>query len=237
MNDPRDGQINPLVVFGILASIAAIAFGGLWFKERATKPREVVREVERPTIKEVIREVPVEKLVEVPKEVIKEIKVPAELSESQQMAIDFTDRYVSAKTVGSLDEALYKLDSIKVQVSLNDAVKKVLSEDRVRNKFELILRKSGVKLDDKARAHLNLTIEGLWEKEQSFLVYTPRIELDEFVVVGRKGDFRRILATLWREGSYGFAGSKVAEGAILESVDSLGERFANRFLAEQDKSK
>ena len=46
---------------------------------------------------------------------------------------------------------------------------------------------------------------------------------------------RRVLATLWEKGSYGFAGSQVAEGAILESVESLGEEFANKYLAAQEK--
>ena len=71
----------------------------------------------------------------------------------------------------------------------------------------------------------------------AFLVYTPRIQLTQFVVVGRKGDLRRVLATLWEKGSYGFAGSQVAEGAILGSVESLGEEFANKYLAAQQKDK
>jgi hypothetical protein len=59
----------------------------------------------------------------------------------------------------------------------------------------------------------------------------------QFVVVARKGDLRRVIATLWEKGSYGFAGRQVAERGILEAVESLGEGFANKYLAAQQKDK
>jgi hypothetical protein len=155
---------------------------------------------------------------------------------AEQAAIDFRDRFWNARFIETPDDALYRLDSVQVAVSLNDAVKKLVSEDRVKNKFELILRKHGVKIDDRATVILTLTIEGLWSKSPVvFLVYTPRIQLNQTVVVARNGDFRQAVATLWEKGSYGFAGSQVAEGAILESVESLGEEFANKYLAAQQK--
>jgi hypothetical protein len=237
MNESRAGQNPFLVVLCIFASIAAFAFGGLWLKERSTKPKYAVSGFEKPTVKEVVKEVPVEKIIEIPKEVIKEVKVPAELSEPQKLAIDFADRYISAKTVESVHEAFYKLDSVRVEVQVSEGIEQVLSEDRVRNKFELILRKSGLKLDEDARAYVRVSVEGLWQKDQNFLVYTIKTELKEYVVIGRKGDFRRFPATLWFDGSYGFAGKKVAEEEVLGVVEELGETFANKFLAEKDKSK
>ena len=198
MSEPHSNLTKILMVLCIVTSVATVAFAALWLRER------------------------VEKSVPVVKEVVKEVAVPAKLTDSQRTAIAFWDRFRSAEFIKTPDDALYKLDSVRIQVSLNDAVKKVVSEDRVRNKFELILRKHGVKIDENAFVSLYVSIEGLWSK-------------DPLVVVGRKGDLRQVVATLWERWSYGFAGSQVAEGAILESAESMGEEFANKYLAAQQK--
>ena len=39
------------------------------------------------------------------------------------------------------------------------------------------------------------------------------------------------------QGYHGFAGRRVAEGGILKSVEYLGEEFANKYLAAQQKDK
>jgi hypothetical protein len=208
------------MVLTVVTSVATVAFAALWLQERLNKS------------------VPAVKKVPVVKEVIKEVEVPGQLTAEQQAAIDFRDRFLNARLIRTPDDVLCKLDSVQIAVSLNDAVKKLVSEDRVRNKFELILRKHGVKIDQRGGVLVTLSIEGLWSREPvAFLVYTPRIQLDESVVVGREGDFWRVIATVWEKGSYGFAGTRVAEGAILDSVESLGEEFANKYLAAQQKDK
>jgi hypothetical protein len=62
------------------------------------------------------------------------VKVPALLS-NEQAAMDYGNRSLKARTLKTMDDALYKLGSVSIVVTLDDAVKKVLSEDRVRNKF------------------------------------------------------------------------------------------------------
>ena len=42
---------------------------------------------------------------------------------------------------------------------------------------------------------------------------------------------------MWDEAYYGFAGRQVAEDGILKSVEDLGEGFANKYLAAQEKDK
>jgi hypothetical protein len=214
MSEPHSNLTKLLMVLCVVTSVAAVAFGALWLRERVEKPVQTV------------------------KEVVKEVEVPAKLTDSQRAAVVFWDRFRSAEFIKTPDEALYKLDSVSIRVSLNEAIKKVVSEGRVRNKFELILRKHGVKIDENSFVSLYVSIGGLWSKDPvEFLVYTPRIQLVESVVVSRTGDLRYVPAALWEKGSYGFAGSHVAEGAILESVESLGEEFANKYLAAQEKDK
>jgi hypothetical protein len=216
MSEPHSNLTKILMVLCIVTFVATVAFAALWLRERIEKSVPVVKEVT--------------------KEVTKEVEVPTKLTAEQQAAIAFWDRFLNARFIETPDDALYRLDSVQVTVSLNDAVKKLVSEDRVKNKFELILREHGVKIDDRAIVMLNLSIEGLWSKSPvTFLVYTPRLQLDQTVVVARKGDFRKAGATLWERGSYGFVGTQMAEGAILKSVESLGEEFANKYLAAQEK--
>ncbi len=239
MSQSHFGSRRPFTVVLAVVSIAAVVFAVLWLRERERKPTEVIREVEKPV--QVIKEVPVEKIREVPKEVIKEVEVirevevPAKLTEAQKVAIDFSARYVNAQPVKSSDEVFYKVESVAVLVLMNDAAKKAVSEDRVKNKFELVLRQHGIRLDDKALVWLKVAIEGLWDKDEIRLTYTPSMSLVEDVAINRKGDLRRVLATTWREGSYGYAGKNVAEKAIMDSVEAMAESFANKFLSSRDK--
>jgi hypothetical protein len=206
------------MVLGVVTSVATVAFAALWVRERVEKSVPVVKEVT--------------------KEVTKEVKVPTELTPEQQAAIDFWRQFFNARIIQTSDDALYKLDAVRVFVSVDNAIKKLVSQERIKNKFELILRRDGINIDEKAPVFLDLTIEGLWSNGSvRFLVYTPRIKLGEVVVVGRKGDMRQVPATLWERGSYGFAGQQVAEGEILKAVEQLAEEFANKYLAAQQKDR
>ena len=219
---PKTSTSRFSIVLAAAASVAAITFAVLWLLERDKSPIETVKEVE--TIKHVTQ----------PGQVI---EVPAKLTDAQQAAIEFSSRFFSAPAIATADDALYKLDSINVQVFLNDAVKKVLSEDRVKNKFELILRQHNIVLDEKAPVWLEVAYEGLWDKNGVVLTYAPRMRLQQAVTIGRKGDLRRTIATVWQEGAYGYAGSQVVEEAILKDVEAKAESFANRFLNVQAKTK
>jgi hypothetical protein len=221
MSKPHSNQTNLLKGVSVIAFIAVVAFGGLWSMERARDAYDA--EFGRPAVKKVF----------------KEVEVPARLTYSQKTAISFTDRYASARPIQAQDEALYKLDSVKVNVFINDAVEKVVSDDRIRNKFELILRKQGINIDQKASVSVDLTINGLWSRDNpgvGFLAYTQRIGLNEWLVVERRGDLRRAVAQLWKQEIIGFANSQKAEGQILDGVELMAEAFANKYLAAQQKN-
>jgi hypothetical protein len=162
-------------------------------------------------------------------EVIKEVVVPATLSDAQRAAIDFAARYDASPYVRG-DDALYKLDSIDVHVTVDDAVKRVVSEERVRDKFELVLRSHNIRLEEKSPAFLLVYCEGVWSQNAPLLTYTVSADLGQTVTIDRDGDLRHGLGTLWTCGSFGHAGSEVAEREILSSVDQMAERFANAFL-------
>lgn len=257
MSESKPNSAKALTGGLALASIATVVFAVLWVQERDRKPSEVVKEVEKTVrvtnevpvekIVQVIKEVPVEKIREVPKEVIKEVQVikevpvikevevPAKLTDVQVAAINFASRYISAPRIKTPEEALFKIESVRVGVLLGDAIQKVVSEDRVKNKLELRLRALNIRPDDDAYVTLWVSFTGVWDKDDIRLSYKQSIELRESVVVARKGDFRSLSATFWNEGSVGFAGKNVAEKAILDGVEAMVESFANKLLALRDK--
>lgn len=257
MSESKSNSSKTLIGVLALVSIAAVVFAVLWLQERDRKPNEVVKEVEKTVlvtnevpvekIVQVIKEVPVEKIREVPKEVIKEVlvikevpvikevEVPAKLTDAQKSAIDFTSRYLSAPLIKTKDEAFYKIETVRVGVFLDDAVKKVVSVDRVKNKLELKLRAQNIRPDDEAYIALWVTVEGLWDKDDIRLTFRRSIELRQHVVIGRKGDLRSLPATFWNEDGVGYAGKNVVEKAILDSVEEMVESFANKLLAVRDK--
>lgn len=213
---PPRTQTSLSTVFAVVAAVAAVAFAALWLQERDKPPTTVTNEVQLPG---------------------KSVEVPAELSDAQRKAIDFASRVFSAPMLTSADEALFSLNSLRVQVFLNDAVKKVVSEERIKNKFELILRQHNIPLDDKAPVALIVAYEGLWNENEVVLTYSDKLKLQQLVMIGRDGELRHGLATVWEEGGYGYAGSKVAEDSILKSTEAKAESFANRYLNSQKKSK
>jgi len=213
---PPRRPTNPSTVVAVVTAIAAVAFGALWLQERDKPPTTLTNEVQVPG---------------------KPVEVPADLSDAQRKAIDFASRVLSAPMLTSADDALFSLDSLRVQVFLNDAVKKVVSEDRIKNKIELILRQHNIPLDDKAPVTLIVAYEGLWNESQVVLTYSANLKLQQVVMIGRKGELRHGLATVWEQGAYGYAGSKIAEDSILKDTEAKAESFANRYLNIQNKPK
>jgi hypothetical protein len=235
MSDSSSTKSNAAIIAAIVASVVALSFAVLWFRERDRTPAEVIREVPKEVVVEKLREVPKVVIKEV--EVTKEVKVPAKLTDEQQAGIEFTSRYLAAPMLTTIDEALYKLDSVAVRVFVNDAVKKVVTEDRLKNKFELILRKQNIRLDDKAQVWLDLNYEGFWDKDEITLYYSPQMRLRQVATIIRHGDFRRASVIVWQDAGLGFAGKKVVEEAILSDVEQRAEAFANKYLAIQDTNK
>jgi hypothetical protein len=215
MSEPKNYRSTLLLTMCIVACAAAVTFGALWFQEQKRNPKEIVTEVEKPV---------------------------QSLQPWQQAAIDFNARYRNAKLVENPRGALYKLDSVAVFITVNDDAKKVVSEDNVRTKFELILRKYGIKIDENAVASVEVTITGGSEDQahgRVLFTYSATVELFQAVVVDRKTDLRRVVARLWNEGLVAWrTGDRgQVEGVILKNVEDLGERFANAYLAAQEQDK
>ena len=220
-------EISTAAYLSIVFAFFMVIFGFLFFRERQKEPR----------VREIVREVPVEVIKEVEKERLVTVSKPAELTYAQKYHIDFAEKYFAAPMVASYDEVFYGIESFKIAIALDDVVKKVISEDRVKNKLELALRRNGISVDPDSDYNLNYTVSGLWNKDGIVLSYSYNLSVMETITFARNGDLRRYPVDVWQRSGTGYAGKNLAEKAMLDGVDEAGDDFSIRFLRVMDKEK
>jgi hypothetical protein len=236
--DTSGRRASALIAIALLLAGTTLVFAYLWLGLLWMPPCVQERVVEKPV--EVIREVQVEKVREVPvtKEVVvtREVEVPAKLTEAQQAAVDFASRLMVAPLLSSPDDVFYKLDAVRVDVYTDEAVRKVLTDDAIRNRFELILRQLSIPIDPGSPVTLAVYAEGQWDPQEAMLTWTVSAELQQIVTLERRGDMRRTNATIWRDSSSSQVRNRGAHPALLMAVQSRAESFANKYLAAQGKT-
>ena len=106
----------------------------------------------------------------VEREVVNRVEVPAEVPALYQRA---WDRLVAEMAAGFADEktCFASLDSMEVRVGMNEAAEEILSKQRVKDKFELTLRRYGVAVSNSSTPYLSLSIEGFWNEEKTSTIY------------------------------------------------------------------
>jgi hypothetical protein len=221
-----------LSVFSVVALLLAVLFGMLWRCSSGKEPKVVEKPVE------VIKEIPVDRVKEVPVERVKEVEVPAKLTDLQQADIELGSRYRNAVYQSDPRMVLRNMGPVSVNVSLADSVKEVVSEERIKNKLELFLRKNNIVIDDKSPHMLWFGVEGVWQvwgntNEKITLSYSCTISLHEIIVFERQSGMNRIGADVWNKSCIGYAGKNVVEKAILDNLEEKAEAFANEYLAAQ----
>jgi hypothetical protein len=159
------------------------------------------------------------------------------LTDAQEMLINFTGKYLTAPMIVDRDEVYYKIDAFDVNVYANKVIENIISKERLKNKLELFLRSHNVPINEKSTTAVWFSFDGLWDSGRNALTYDSRIELTEPLIIVRKGDFRRAITTIWKDGSFGYAGSAVVESALLKNAEEMAEAFTNKFLAARDKYK
>lgn len=130
------------------------------------------------------------------------------------------------------------IDSVGVFVSMNEGALKVLSEQRVKDRFELTLRGYGVPVSETRSSDLDLTlsVKALWDKEQLRSAYILYVAIYEPLIFYRGGKPYKRMAALWEDRSYGYAGSAVVKRAFLEAIEEKAERVANLYLSANRQS-
>jgi hypothetical protein len=208
------------IVFS-LSIFASILFSILWLREREHKPKEIIKEIEKPV--EVIKE------VEKPIEIVKEVEVPAKLTESQEIAIEIGNAFINAQTK-SRDEALKDIKAVSLNVNIHEEITDDFSKDKIQNKLELNLRQLGLEVITNSTPILMVSINGFWDKEKITCTYTVNVELYESVFVVREKQIFQQMACVWSDFSFGRAGNLKIKTAVLESIQTKYESFANLYM-------
>ena len=196
----------------------------------------VVVIVSKPT--EVVRDVPRDVVREVTKEVIKE--VPAKIPAAYNAALSFHNYYQGSGTPMTRAERLEGVDSVAVSISLDDEAKAIVQEAEVRVKFEITLRRSGVKVDPKSNLRLDYNVQALKHTTTGATSYYESTTLwgygwfraDWIRMEGYNATSDSIF---WSRGILGFAGSAKVKEVLMTNVESSAEGFANDWLSANPK--
>jgi hypothetical protein len=176
-----------------------------------------------------------EVLKEVPKYVRNIVKVPAEIPPDYNYAMQLIQKMTNA-TYTPLEQVLFNMKDVRVFYTLDDAVKQVVSEDEVKAKFELTLRRNNVPLDPNSQNVLQLTINGFFDDNHVILNYAIECEVAESQFIFRNGDVHNAIVKVWvRGGSFGTVGRANANESLLKDVEKRAEMFANDFLSANPK--
>ncbi len=175
---------------------------------------------------------------EQPKEIEKIVKVPAEIPEDYLMAMNLFQRLTNASYV-TMEQVLFKMKDVRTVCTLDNATRQVLSDDEVKAKFELTLRRNNVPISPNSANVIHLSVCGFFDTaNQALLCYFITCNIDEQQVVLRGGECHQATVRIWMKGdSYGTVGRSKANEALLNEIEKRAEIFANDFLTSNPKEK
>ena len=180
------------------------------------------------------------------KEVIKKVKVPAKIPKEYKRALEKFNAEDSATT--ATDAMIFSgVERLNVIIVLNENAEEIISEQRVRDKFELVLRGYNIpvfSLDDTSLLFgFNIILSNyiVFSMDAGYIdvndnvrmyVYRTDLNFEEKVVFYRDEKPYRKRVVLWEGGgNLGYAGSRVIEDALLENIEQYAERVANLYLS------
>lgn len=124
------------------------------------------------------------------------------------------------------------IDSLQVSCVMGQVAQAILPEQRVKDRFELMLRGYGVPLSDSPLGfYLELTITALWNEHKTWVAYCIGTELREFRAIYRNEIPYQCMVAVWSTQSVGYAGRNVVKRAFLEAIEIEAERVANLYLS------
>ena len=230
MENPNTTAAKLWFLLGI-STLGLLIFAGLYFFNPKTVtviqtvPNNVTNVVVNTVTNEVIKEV--EKIV----------KVPAAIPED----------YIRAKyTVSNFDNAdpiiygqpLFGMKDVQVIYTLSDIVKKVVSADEVKSKFELTLRRNNITINPNSSNQVVVNVGGFWGVppiSEAILTHDISVDVCEYQTLRRGEQIHKAFISVWHRNFYGFVGRDNANKYLLENVEKQAEIFANDFLSANPK--
>lgn len=201
----------------IAGALLSIVFAVLWLRAES-KPTAV---------REIIREVP----HEVIRNVTNEIFFPAKFSSDETNLMTLGLEYCHARSITNMDGALFGIGPFSVIVDVDDTVEPLLSQQRVRDRLELALRRNNISVIKSSPARIDFEVMGLWSPRKELLFYYVSLHVHRSAVIQAEEEMLSLRPVVWEDERFGGAGTDVIEKRMLESIDSLTEHFANVYLA------
>lgn len=220
-----------------ISTVGMLVFAGLYFSAPKTSSggvQTVTQLVTNTVTKTVTNEV----VKEVPKAVEKIVQVPADIPPEYVLARDVYRNMTNA-SFASLAQVLFKMDDVRVKCSLDDDVRKLLSEDEVKAKFELTLRRNNVPIQQDSKNTVSITLHGfLIDSIQGGFCFAITCHVFERQLVFRQGECHAAIVSVWDTGEpFGIVGKSQANETLLKAVEKRAEIFANAFLSANPKPK
>jgi len=175
---------------------------------------------------------------EVPKEVEKIVEVPAKIPQEYVAAMDLWQKMTNASFT-PLEQVLFRMTNVNVICELDYAMQQVTSEDEVKAKFELTLRRNDVPIDPHSPNIVYLTITGFLDPATpTTLCYAILCRVAERQWIFRWGECHLATVIVWNKGqSHGTVGKYKANEALLKEIEKCAEIFANDYLSANPKPK
>ena len=231
----------------VVALAAAVAFGGLYF----FRPR--VQEAELFGAKEAAEE----KVFQAKRDALKKVFQAARDAEDRVLKanLDAEDRVLKANLDAMEGEWLIEdkdllrdIPSVKASVTVDEALKKIVSEQEMLEKVELKLRSFGINVDSKSSENLDVKVACRVVAHSG----DSKVRLLSFYVGGKIRTMMRRDTRLrkpkppanraywqwgyiWDKGWLGSASQLEARDYIVEGITKVAEAFANDYLAANPK--
>lgn len=210
--------------------LGMLVFAGLYFSNKNT-----TRTVSVPvnTITVVTNEV----IKEFPKEIQKIIEVPANIPSEYIDALRIWNRISSASLVRE-DQVLFGMKDVRTYCTVDPRLQDLMSDDELKAKFELTLRRNNVPLNPNSQNAVHFRINGFTDPSiKGLVVFSTECSVFEVQPFYRDGEWRKTLLEMWSKGNgYGTVGKDKANETWAKEAERQAEVFANDFLTANPKN-
>ncbi|MDB6112248.1 MAG: hypothetical protein JWR69_3998 [Pedosphaera sp.] len=132
-------------------------------------------------------------------------------------------------------QMLFNMTDVKVNITVDDSIKTVISENAVRAKYELALRRNNVPINPQSEHVVAFNVQGLILAD-NLISYAILQSVTEDNYIWRKGECHITPVRVWEKGgSFGTVGKVKAEEVLLQQIEKSAEIFANDFLSANAK--
>jgi hypothetical protein len=155
---------------------------------------------------------------------------PQETSKTDSDNREIGEQIRHAEWLTDTKPLLKGIKSFSVFVHL-DGQENALSKEDLKTKVELNLRRNGIKIDNKD-GEKTIRVSVSCAKGQSTNAYSIMIQVVDVLYGRHQNKFVRLIAPIWSDGTFGYAGRQVLRGAIMDAVVDVVESFSNAYLSQ-----